>query len=215
MAETSAYGISQLYASPKARTKRPAPYTTKRSYLTSFPTKRLIGCLYKYAPKGLTCTTTNGTIVPVEGSEVDATTRRLTGRLKELGEQRSAINREERAILTALAVAGVRPENEILGKEWAGDREQKYQSNNTFADRSLRVSCEIILKDHKGQWLSKSEIEYLIVRGGYKFSTDKTKNSVGITLRRMAEEGLCEVQRVRGQQGNRYRWPSEAATKKK
>jgi hypothetical protein len=147
---------------------------------------------------------------------VDATARRLVQRLDELAEQQSRINRERQAIVTALEVAGVKPDDGMFkGMGLPGMKESRYMSNGTFANKSLPVACEIVLKDHKDQWLSKTEIEYLIVRGRYKFATSNSKNSVGITLRRMAEEGLCEVQRVRGQQGNRYRWPSEAAAKKK
>jgi hypothetical protein len=197
-----------------------APLPTKESYLTPFPTQKLIAEL----KKRLTCNNTNCYTVPVEGSDVDATTRKLIERLDELSKQQGSINRERAAILTALAVAGVRPEG-IMGKEWPGELEGRYRSNTTFANKSLREACEIILKDqlkdyrsspmqHKSQWLSKAEIEYLIVRGGYRFATSNSKNSVGITLQRMAEEDVIEVLRVRGQQGNRYRWPSEEVKKK-
>ena len=191
-------------------------YQTQKLYLTPFPTDRLIADLKRYRTNSLTSTSSIGT-VSVEGDKVDATARRLIERLNELAEQRGNLNREERSIMTALAVAGVRPQG-ILGKEWPGDLESTYRSKTLFANKSLREACEIILKDqlknhrssptiHKSQWLSKAEIEYLIVRGGYKFATSNSKNSVGITLQRMAEEKLIEVQRVRGQQGNRYRWP--------
>lgn len=193
-----------------------APYPTKHSYLTPFPTDKLISALKRYCTTPLTNTNSIGT-VSVEGDRVDATARRLIERLRELAEQRGSLNREERSILTALAVAGIRPEG-ILGKEWPGDLESSYSSKAQFANRSLREACEIILKDQlknsPSQWLSKAEIEYLIVRGGYKFATNNSKNSVGITLQRMAKEDLCEVQRVRGQQGNRYRWLSEEIKKK-
>jgi hypothetical protein len=198
-------------------------YQTQKLYLTPFPTERLIADLKRYRTNSLTSTSSIGT-VSVEGDKVDATARRLIERLKELSEQRGNLNREERSILTALAVAGVRPQG-VLGKEWPGDLENTYTREAQFADKSLREACEIILKDqlknhrqsptlHRSQWLSKAEIEYLIVRGGYKFATSNSRNSVGITLQRMAEETLIEVQRVRGQQGNRYRWPSEEVKKK-
>jgi hypothetical protein len=200
------------------------PYRTKRPYLTPFPTERLIAELKRYGTHNLTGTNAIST-VSIEDDDVDATARRLIERLKEISEQRGSLQREERSILTALAVAGVRPLG-VLGKEWPGDLESTYASKAQFANKSLREACEIILKDQRGkwhfgppapgksQWLSKAQIEYLIVRGGYKFATSNSKNSVGITLQRMAEEGLIEVQRVRGQQGNRYRWPSEETKKK-
>jgi hypothetical protein len=187
-------------------------YETQKLYLTPFPTEKLIAKLEKYARKSLTCTSSNGTFVALDGNDMDATALRLVQRLKELEEQQGRLTRERQAIMTALTVAGVRPEGPVKGMP--GFKESDYHMNRTFKGRSLPASCEIALKDHKGQWLSKSEIEYLIVQGEYEFSTGNPKNSIGITLQRMAEEGLCEVQRVRGQQGNRYRWPSEEVKKK-
>jgi len=188
-----------------------APLPIPKSYLTPFPTAKLIAKLEKYVRKGLTCTITNGTFVAVDGNDMDATALKLVQRLKELEEQQGRLTRERQALMTALTVAGVRPEGPVKGMP--GFKEGQYSMNHTFKGRSLPASCEIVLKDHKGQWLSKSEIEYLIVQGGYEFATGNPKNSIGITLQRMAEDGLCEVQRVRGQQGNRYRWPEEVKKK--
>ena len=188
-------------------------YQTQKLYLTPFPTKSLIAKLEKYVRKGLTCTSTNGTVVSL-GSDMDATALKLVQRLSELDEQQNRISRERIALLTALEVAGVKPKGQMKG--FPGSQESIYQVNQTFRGRSLPASCEIVLKDHKGLWLTKSEIEYLIVQGGYEFATGNPKNSIGVTLQRMAEDGLCEVERVRGQQGNRYRWPlpSEEVKKK-
>lgn len=147
-------------------------------------------------------------------NDMDATALKLVQRLSELDEQQNRILRERTAILTALEVAGVKPKGQAKG--FPGSQETNYEVNQTFRGRSLPAACEIVLKDHKGQWLTKSEIEYLIVQGGYGFATGNPKNSIGVTLQRMAEERLCEVERVRGQQGNRYRWPlpSEEVKKK-
>lgn len=188
-------------------------YQTQKLYLTPFPTERLITKLGKYTRKGLTCTSANGTFVSLD-NEMDTTALKLVQRLKELDEQQNRITRERMAILMALEVAGVKPKGQVKG--FPGSQESLYEVNQTFRGRSLPASCEIVLRDHKGQWLSKSEIEYLIVQGGYEFATGNSKNSVGVTLQRMAEDGPCEVERVRGQQGNRYRWPlaSEEVKKK-
>ncbi len=176
-----------------------------RSYLTKFPTNRLIADLVeKNSIARLTTGTSTSTLVQVE-ADVDATTRALLERLEALGEMQAKINRERDAIMTALAIAGVRPPGKI--ESLPSTREATYQVKHSFADKSIRDACAIILKDHKGEWLSKAQIEYLVVRGGYKFETSDTMNSVGITLQRMADEGMCEVQRARGQHGNRYRWP--------
>jgi len=191
-----------------------APFPTRKSYLTPFPTKALISDLRKYVQIGLTCTTGNGTNEYREGgNELDATTRKLVQRMQELELQRSSIDRELRALMTALSVVGIKPKHSIGNTQLGGmfnemptQQEGAYISKQLFADKSLKECCETVLREHSDKWLSKAEIEYLIVRGGYAFSTDNSKNSVGITLRRMAQEGLCDAQRARGASGNRYRY---------
>lgn len=189
-----------------------APFSFQTSYLTPFPTERLIAKLRQLARKGLTCNITYDTNVIV--NDMDATAQKLMQRLQELQEQTNRIARERQSLLLALEIAGVKPKGE--GGRMTGTQEAQYEVNQSFRGRSLPASCEMILRDHKGQWLSKSEIEYLVIQGGYQFSTGNSKNSVGVTLQRMADDKIIEVQRVRGQQGNRYRWPlpSEEVKKK-
>ena len=192
------------------------PFPTRKSYLTPFPTKALIADLEKCVQTLLTGVPDNGTNVLSEAREaLDSTTKKLVQRLQELELARRSIDLEARALMTALSVAGIKPSHNVgKGVELKGGifdqlptpQESAYISKQLFADMSLKKCCEIVLREHKEKWLTKAEIEYLIVRGGYSFSTDNPKNSVGITLRRMAEEGLCEVQRVRGASGNRYRF---------
>jgi len=180
------------------------PRAIPKSYLTPFPTARIIGELKQKRRNSLICMIPYATVVSVNGNDMDATALKLLDRLKELEEQRCRITQEQKAIRIALEVAGVKPQGIIPGLP---DQEIKYKSNNIFKGRALPACCEIVLKDKKGEWLTKSQIEYLIIQGGYEFTTGKPKNSVGVTLQRMAEQGLCEVERVKGQQGNRYRWP--------
>src|ERR1700684_1364424 len=101
-------------------------YQTKKLYLTPFPTERLIAKLEKYVRKGLTCTSTNGTFVSVDGNDMDATALRLVQRLKELEEQQGRLTRERQAIMTALTVAGVRPEGPVKGMP--GFKESHYSA---------------------------------------------------------------------------------------
>jgi hypothetical protein len=202
-----------------------APLPVQKSYLTPFPTKALIADLKKLVQKGLTSVSiTDTTVCSEERKKLDATTRKLVQRVQELELQKTSIDRELRALMTALTVAGVKPSMSLGGglelkggifDQFPTKQESAYISKQLFADMSLRKCCEIVLREHKEKWLSKAEIEYLIVRGGYAFSTSNSKGSVGITLRRMAEEGLCEVQRARGTMGNRYRFrqPTQAANK--
>jgi hypothetical protein len=198
-----------------------APLPIQKSYLTPFPTKALIADLKRFIQKGLTNVSMNDTNVSSEErSKVDATTRKLVLRVQELELQKTSIDRELRALMTALSVAGIKPSHNLGTMELKGGfydqlptpEESAYISKQLFADMSLRKCCEIVLREHKQKWLSKAEIEYLIVRGGYAFSTTNSRNSVGITLRRMSAEGICEVQRARGAMGNRYRYRQPAQT---
>jgi hypothetical protein len=133
---------------------------------------------------------------------VDATTLKLAKRLQELERQKQSITREIQSLTTALAVAGIRLSSSPL----VGGHELRYSTQKPFSSMTLPESCETILKDFRSDWLSKAQIEYFVMRGGYPFSTQNSKNSVGVTLQRMVESGKCDVERTRGPQGNRYRW---------
>jgi hypothetical protein len=134
---------------------------------------------------------------------MDATARKLVERMKALEYEKWRVESELESIRTALRAAGVKPEpiqKQIVALE------PHYVATRMFEHFSLRESCETILEDHRGQWFSKSDIEYLIVRGGYQFRGD-AKNSIAVTLQRMKDAGRCEVVRGRGARGNRYRLP--------
>jgi hypothetical protein len=151
----------------------------------------------------LTCTTFNGTSLVQDQLQVDATARKLVERLKALEYEKRRTEAEIQSIRDALKVAGVKIEP--IQKEMFA-QEHFYVSAHVFEAQSLRECCEQILEDHPGQWFSKSDIEYLIVRGGYKFNGD-AKNSVAVTLQRMKADGRCRVVRGSGARGNRYSWP--------
>ncbi|MFZ0818145.1 MAG: hypothetical protein WAM78_21645 [Candidatus Sulfotelmatobacter sp.] len=159
----------------------------------------------------LTCITAIDTLVPaINATSVDSTAKKLVQRMAELEQERWRIDREINSLRTALSVAGIKPGRFKCG---VGFHETNYVSKKPFADMTLTQCCERILKDHRTDWLSKAEIEYLIVRGGYKFNTQASRGSVGITLQRMAREGLCDAQRTRGNSGNRYRRPQDVPQK--
>jgi hypothetical protein len=73
-----------------------------------------------------------------------------------------------------------------------------------FEDMTLVDACRKILADFPGTALTKSQVEDYALQGGYKFTTQDTKNSVSGTLRRLAAEGVCQVTRVKGPHGNKY-----------
>jgi len=138
---------------------------------------------------------------------VDATAKSLLRQLQELEREDWRIREKMKAIHTALGLAGIKPE--VGQVSWGQDpREIEYAVREPFAETTLIEACEQVLKDYADQWLTKSNVEYLITRGGYKSSAKDAKNSVDVTLRRLAEDGKCDVKRVRGAKGNRYRWIS-------
>jgi hypothetical protein len=138
--------------------------------------------------------------------DVDATGTKLMQQLENLERERGRISHQIDSIRLALSLAGIKPGKPKISPS---SQEVEYVSNKPFSEMSLPDACLKILKDHQTQWLSKAEIEFLIVRGGYKFSTKNSKNSVGVTLQRMKDEGKCDAQTVRGSRGNLYCWYGE------
>jgi hypothetical protein len=139
---------------------------------------------------------------------VDATTKKLYGRMAEIELQRSFLKRELDAINTALAVAGVRPpgaRHSIRTTE-----ESDYLREQPFVDMSLTDACLKILKDHaekddaSAQWLDKNQVEYMARRGGYQFETNDSTNSVNVTLRRLAAEEMIEAHGGKGSRPIKY-----------
>lgn len=157
----------------------------------------------------LTSTNEYRTVVDAteEPRRVDATTKNLLRQLRELESENWRTREKIRSIHTALKLAGVKPDvSTLLGGQ---DRhESDYAVREPFAETTLIQACEQVLKDYGDNWLTKSQVEYLITRGGYKSSAKDAKNSVDVTLRRLAGDGKCDVKRVRGSRGNTYRWIS-------
>ena len=168
-------------------------------------------------PEKYRLTSTNGyrTIVRVEKEprKVDATTKSLLRQLRELESENWRTREKIRSIHTALKLAGVKPDvDTLLGGQ--DGHESGYAVRVPFAQTALIEACEQVLKDYGDIWLTKSQVEYLITRGGYKSSAKDAKNSVDVTLRRLAADGKCDVKRVRGSRGNTYRWISPEVKEK-
>ena len=157
--------------------------------------------------KTLTCSTGSRTVELEQGNNVDATARSLMKQLRELETQKWAISRDIDAINRALTMAGVKPTREV-----GGHQEAEYAVKQPFTEMRLSEACAQILRDYSGQWLTKSQVEYLLVRGGCPFSTDERKNSVDVTLRRLADQNLCMAERAMGSRGNKYRHIEESTT---
>ena len=133
---------------------------------------------------------------------VDASARKVVARMQRLKSDMAELEREFRELATSLEVMGLtnRQDGFFIGLEG------KYRQGQPFYDASLNEACLKVLNDYRGGWLTKHQVEYLLVIGGYGSDAKDQTNSVDITLRRLADEGKCEVERVRGgPHGNRYR----------
>jgi DNA-binding HxlR family transcriptional regulator len=164
----------------------------------------------------LTSTNEYRTVVRVEEEprKVDATTKSLLRQLQELEREEWRIREKVRAIHTALKLAGIKPDVKTISSWGQDEHEAEYARQEPFAETTLTEACEKVLKDYADKWLTKSQVEYLITRGGYKSSAKDAKNSVDVTLRRLAGDGRCDVKRVRGSRGNTYRWISPEVKEK-
>jgi hypothetical protein len=129
--------------------------------------------------------------------------KKLIKERSELRAERDKVNRriDERikAIDTALEIIELRlaadPKFVALEENLQGD---------VFREMTLPDGCTMIFQMYDG-WLDKNQIEYLLTIGGYRFDAKDPTNSVDVTLRRMAAENDCEVEKRGGYYGNRYR----------
>jgi hypothetical protein len=135
---------------------------------------------------------------------MDVTAKKLVDKLREIRRQISSLQRQADSLKTSLGLIGVRPST--MGEFFAGDTDEKYAESLPFKNSTLVEACKRILSDYQGDYLDKGQVEYLALVGGYEFSTNDRKNSVDVTLRRLAKAGFCEVKHRIGPEGNEYRW---------
>jgi hypothetical protein len=81
--------------------------------------------------------------------------------------------------------------------------EAEQSLEDVFRNSTLPQACETTFMIFDG-WLDKNQMEYLLTIGGYPFDAKDPTNSVDVTLRRMAADGKCEMEK-RGGSSNRYR----------
>jgi hypothetical protein len=139
-----------------------------------------------------------------ENETVDSTTKKLLQRLDVIDKQRNELRRERDAITTSLAIAGIRPPE--ASERIYTTQESQYLSQHPFANSALTDACLTVLRDKPETWFTKSQVEYLVARGGYVFESKDSVHSVNITLRRLAGEGLCEVKLGKGTRASKYRF---------
>jgi hypothetical protein len=155
--------------------------------------------------KRLTCTTYARTLYEVIKT-MDASSRQLIETLADLRRKIADFERQADGIKTALETLGYR--QPLLDLAWGDALDVKYAKEQPFTHCSLVDAClKIFAAQRITDYLTKSQVEYLAVVGGFPFSTKNRKNSVDVTLRRLAEQEALEVERVGGHIGNRYRLP--------
>jgi len=154
---------------------------------------------------GLTCTIQYRTLYAVlrTNREMDATAKKLVEKMAEIQTQMAKLQRQSNSLTAALEAIGLRLEDD---DPFSQPTDATYAETLPFTRTSLVAACKRILMDHRTKFLTKSQVEYLAAIGGYPFATDDAKNSVDVTLRRLAEQGLCQVERARGPAGNQYCW---------
>lgn len=162
------------------------------------------------AKNRLTCTrhyrTLYATVKTALG--MDATAKKLIEALATARRQIAALEQQAKSISAALEAAGLRASE--LDITLGDPRDKTYAETLPFKTMSLVNTCKQILYDNQTLPLDKSQIEYLASIGGYPFSTDDSKNSVDVTMRRLAGQGLCEIfpaddlRQPKGRKGNCY-----------
>jgi hypothetical protein len=134
---------------------------------------------------------------------MDATIKKLVERNSYVHREIAKLQREADSIKVALESIGLRSKD--FDDAWdRSPREAVYAEKQIFAGMTLVDTCKRILRDFPHACFTKNEIEYLAAMGGYPFSTKDAANSVDVTMRRIAKDGLCEVHRRKGPEGNVY-----------
>jgi hypothetical protein len=141
---------------------------------------------------------------------MDATAKKLIEKMADIQRQIGELRRQSYALSTALEAIGMRVEDD---DPFCDPSDAEYAQNRPFAHTTLVAACKRILRDHRGKTLTKTQVEYLAAIGGYQFETDDSKNSVDVTLRRLADVGFCEVDRQKGPEGNKYLFRQEEPPK--
>jgi len=149
----------------------------------------------------------SGTLL-VQAQDVDSTTRKMLSRMDELDVEMSRLRRERDSITATLASIGYRPPG--AHPTIYSSAETKYKTGKPFRNMSLTDACLTVLRDQAKreelheQWLNKNQVEYLVVRGGYEFEAGDSVNSVHVTLRRLALQGLVQANKGKGSRSSRY-----------
>lgn len=149
----------------------------------------------------------------VQEKTVDPTTRKMLNRIDELDREMARLSKERHSIFTTLGSIGYRQPGANINIPTS--TEARYQNSRPFSSMTLTDACLTVLRDQAKakelheQWLDKTQIEYLAVRGGYKFEAEDSINSVHVTLRRLCNEGLIKANKGKGSRSTKYHFLKE------
>lgn len=155
----------------------------------------------------LTCSINSATLLSIARAFVtmEETVKKIVEKYQEIQQEIRKLTRSAESLKDSLTLIGYRPEyiHSILLGDGKG-QDEKYAEELPFKHSKLVEACKKVLQDHNSDWLTKTQVEYLVSMGGFEFSTRNRKNSVRITLDRLASSGFCEVDHDLHE--NRYRW---------
>jgi len=158
--------------------------------------------------KNLLTETSNAHTIDDESKKMEPGLKKLLDRQAALRKQKALVEQELGAIEKALEIM------QFASDDPGGyaELEKRYTSMRPFAGaRSLADVCLILLSDceslglfETSVWIDKSEAEHLLNVGGFQFGKGNPTNSIEVTLRRLAAQGKCLVQKRGGPHSSRY-----------
>jgi hypothetical protein len=144
----------------------------------------------------------------VSGDEqVEPAVRKLILEKLEMRRRRRHLDNTEKAIDIALGIVGFNPERQALRDGFMQQAQlvDKYEGEQLFKGMNLADACLQILGDFAPRSLDKNEAEYYLTVGAYPFNTEDPTNSTEITLRKLASDHRCGVDRGKGSTPSTYR----------
>jgi hypothetical protein len=137
---------------------------------------------------------------------VEPAVRKLVIEKTAIRRQRRQLDKKESAIDIALGIIGFDPKRQALrdGFMMQAQLEDKYEEGQLFKGMTLAEACLQIVDDYGHKAVDKNEVEYCLTIGGYPFNTDDPTNSTEVTLRRLASESMCGVEKGTGATPSRY-----------
>lgn len=137
------------------------------------------------------------------GTSMEQGAKKLVAELEVISRRMRADERRANAIRTALEIMGVRPQ-ETSPIDFYEFTEAQYSDQKPFRSLTIGQAALAVLAEFSNG-LDKNQVEYMLTIGGYPFEAKDPTSSVEITLRRLATEGKCTVEKRSGPHGSIYK----------